>query len=139
MCALGSLPIRLCLLSWKRNAKHIGEGLSLPSPTRTLRQGNRRNKISPLPFVQKKNTDGSMEYALGKKFFADIIPQFVKARNNKGITQANLDDILGVAKGLVSKWEVGIRKPSGYLFCCWADALDCDIKLEMRKDETTIT
>ena len=92
-----------------------------------------------MPFVRKKNTDGSMEYALGKKFFADIIPQFVKARNNKGITQANLDDILGVAKGLVSKWEVGIRKPSGYLFCCWADALDCDIKLEMRKDETTIT
>jgi len=80
-----------------------------------------------------------MEYALGKRFFTKIIPQFVEARNRKGITQANLDDILGVAKGLVSKWEVGIRKPSGYLFCCWADALDCDIILELRKDENSIS
>ena len=80
-----------------------------------------------------------MEYALGKKFFKKVIPQFVEARNKKGITQANLDDILGVAKGLVSKWEVGIRKPSGYLFCCWADALDCDIVLELRKHEDSIS
>ena len=80
-----------------------------------------------------------MEYGLGKRFFTKIVPQFVEARNRKGITQANLDDILGVAKGLVSKWEVGIRKPSGYLFCCWADALDCDIVLELRKHEDSIS
>ena len=80
-----------------------------------------------------------MEYALGKRFFTKIIPQFVEARNRKGITQANLDDILGVAIGLVSKWEVGLRKPSGYLFCCWADALDCDIVLELRKHEDSIS
>jgi hypothetical protein len=44
-----------------------------------------------------------------------------------------MDEILGVAKGLVSKWEVGIRKPSGYLFCCWADALGYQINLVEKK------
>tara|TARA_A100001011_G_C14297597_1_gene839187 strand:+ start:253 stop:477 length:225 start_codon:yes stop_codon:yes gene_type:complete len=70
-----------------------------------------------------------MEFALGKNFQDKVISQFVVKREQLGLTQSNLDDILGVAKGLVSKWEVGIRKPSGYLFCCWADALNCDIKL----------
>ena len=28
-----------------------------------------------------------MEYALGKKFFNKVIPQFVEARNKKGITK----------------------------------------------------
>ena len=41
-----------------------------------------------------------------------------------------MDEILGVAKGLVSKWECGIRKPSGWLFCCWADAIHMTIQLE---------
>lgn len=75
-----------------------------------------------------------MDYALGKKFYKEIIPQFVAAREKLGYTQATVDEILGVARGLVSKWEVGIRKPSGYLFCCWADALGCQITLTERKD-----
>ena len=44
-----------------------------------------------------------------------------------------MDEVLGVAKGLVSKWECGIRKPSGWLFCCWADALDMKITLTPKK------
>ena len=80
----------------------------------------------------KYYTNYGMEYALGKKFYRDVIPQFVKAREKLGYTQSNLDEMLGVARGLVSKWEVGIRKPSGYLFCCWADALNCDITLSER-------
>lgn len=44
----------------------------------------------------------------------------------------DLDEIIGVARGLVSKWEVGIRKPSGYLFCVWAEALDCELELQKK-------
>ena len=43
-----------------------------------------------------------------------------------------MDEIVGVAKGLVSKWECGIRKPSGYLFCIWADALGMTINLQQK-------
>ena len=71
----------------------------------------------------------SNRYALGRIFHEHLIPQFVNARKKKGISQLEMDEILGVAKGLVSKWEVGIRRPSGYLFCCWADSLKMEIKL----------
>jgi len=71
----------------------------------------------------------SNRYALGRIFHEHLIPQFVAARKKKGISQLEMDEILGVAKGLVSKWEVGIRRPSGYLFCCWADSLDMKIML----------
>tara|TARA_Y100001970_G_scaffold230257_1_gene285861 strand:- start:2421 stop:2684 length:264 start_codon:yes stop_codon:yes gene_type:complete len=67
--------------------------------------------------------------ALGPVFHNALIPQFVAARKDKNISQLEMDEILGVAKGLVSKWECGIRKPSGWLFCCWADALGMQITL----------
>jgi DNA-binding transcriptional regulator YiaG len=68
--------------------------------------------------------------ALGPLFHNALIPQFVAARKKLNISQLEMDEILGVAKGLVSKWECGIRKPSGWLFCCWADALQMTIQLE---------
>ena len=71
----------------------------------------------------------SNQYALGRIFHEHLIPQFVAARKKLVISQLEMDEILGVAKGLVSKWEVGIRRPSGYLFCCWADSLKMEIKL----------
>ena len=71
----------------------------------------------------------SNQYALGRIFHEHLIPQFVAARKKLGISQLEMDEILGVAKGLVSKWEVGIRRHSGYLFCCWADSLKMEIKL----------
>jgi len=70
--------------------------------------------------------------ALGKQFHNQVIPQFVLLRKNLGISQLEMDEILGVAKGLVSKWECGIRKPSGWLFCCWAEALDAEIIVQKK-------
>ena len=68
--------------------------------------------------------------ALGPLFHNALIPQFVAARKKLNISQLEMDEILGVGKGLVSKWECGIRKPSVWLFCCWADALQMTIQLE---------
>ena len=67
-----------------------------------------------------------MDYALSK-FYKEVIPQFIKRRNELGYTQSSLDYDMNIARGLISKWEVGIRKPSGFLFCCWAEALGCDL------------
>ena len=77
----------------------------------------------------------SARYALGRIFYQQLIPQFVEARKKLGISQLEMDEILGVAKGLVSKWEVGIRKPSGFLFCCWADSLKMKLKLVPKRSE----
>ena len=75
-----------------------------------------------------------MSEALGTQFHNQLIKQFVKRRYELGYTLAQMDDILGVAKGLVSKWEVGMRRPSGFLFCCWADSLGCELKLKEKKE-----
>ena len=71
--------------------------------------------------------------ALGEQFHNQVIPQFVAIRKQMGISQLEMDEILGVAKGLVSKWECGIRKPSGWLFCCWAEALNAEILVKPKE------
>ena len=71
--------------------------------------------------------------ALGPVFHNAIIPQFVAARKKLKISQLEMDEVLGVAKGLVSKWECGMRKPGAFLFSCWADALECKIQLAPKK------
>ena len=68
-------------------------------------------------------------------FFKKGLPQFVRQRRKLKLSKGSVDDILGCAKGLVSKWEEGIRKPSGFLFCCWADSLKCDLKIKERKEK----
>ncbi len=73
-----------------------------------------------------------MEKALGTEFHNQLITQFVAKRHELGMSQMDLDEKIGVARGLVSKWEVGIRKPSGYLFCVWAEALGCNLWLEKK-------
>ena len=71
--------------------------------------------------------------ALGTQFHNQVIPQFVQLRKKLNISQLEMDEILGVAKGLVSKWECGIRKPSGWLFCCWAEALNAEIIIKQKE------
>ena len=68
-------------------------------------------------------------------FFNTLIPQFVNQRKKLKLSQSSVDDLIGCARGLVSKWEVGIRKPSGFLFCCWADSLQCTILLKENKEK----
>ena len=70
--------------------------------------------------------------ALGLQYHNQVIPQFVKLRKEKSISQLEMDEILGVAKGLVSKWECGIRKPSGWLLCCWAEALKAELVIKKK-------
>ena len=77
---------------------------------------------------------GMSNKALGTQFHNQVIPQFVMLRKKRKISQLEMDEILGVAKGLVSKWEWGIRKPSGWLFCCWAEELGAEIILNEKNN-----
>lgn len=40
------------------------------------------------------------------------------------MTQEQLGDRLGVASGLVAKWEMIDRLPSLFMMACWASALN---------------
>lgn len=55
--------------------------------------------------------------------YRDLIQRFVRRRRALGIAQVALDERLGVASGLVSKWECGDRIPSLFMLQVWADGL----------------
>ena len=67
-------------------------------------------------------------------FVSDLIKQFQRRRYDLGLTQPAVDQLIGVAPGLVAKWEIGNRKPTLFNAYCWAEALGCEIKLESKDD-----
>ena len=69
-----------------------------------------------------------------KRYADDLVTQLKKRRYQLGLPQAALDDRIGCATGLVAKWETGNRKPTAFNLYCWAEALGCKLKLEVRND-----
>jgi transcriptional regulator with XRE-family HTH domain len=65
-----------------------------------------------------------------KSFTVELIKQFQQRRYHLGMTQLDVDLKIGVAPGLVAKWEIGNRKPTLFNAYCWAQALGCTITLE---------
>jgi len=70
-----------------------------------------------------------------QQFTSDLIKQFQRRRYQLGLTQHAMDAMLGVSPGVVAKWEIGNRKPTLFNAYCWAEALGCDIRLEVRDDD----
>ena len=63
------------------------------------------------------------------EYYGQIIKALVNRRHETGWTQRELSETIGVNVNLVAKWEARIRRPSGFLLYCWADALDMRIKV----------
>jgi ribosome-binding protein aMBF1 (putative translation factor) len=51
------------------------------------------------------------------------------------MSQEALAHEIGCASSLIHKWEQCKRVPSGFMFACWIDALEAEIKIEIK--ETT--
>ncbi|KAB8155082.1 helix-turn-helix domain-containing protein [Kordia sp. TARA_039_SRF] len=62
-------------------------------------------------------------------FLKGIVSQLVARRKELGLTQDDVNDLLGVADRLVSKWECGSRTPTSFNLHCWAEALKSDLGL----------
>ena len=58
-----------------------------------------------------------------KDYLRDIVIKLVEQRHKLGITQEQLNDRLGIADRLLSKWECGVRSPTSFNLYCWAFAL----------------
>jgi transcriptional regulator with XRE-family HTH domain len=71
------------------------------------------------------------------RFAVELIAQLTARRKHLGYTQNQLCEKIGIADGLIGKWETGLRKPSSFLFFCWVDALQCDIIIK-EKDNRKI-
>ena len=64
-----------------------------------------------------------------KQWEASLREQFKCRRLRLRLTQRDVEEKIGCADYLVGKWEVGMRRPSGFLLCCWADALKSQMVL----------
>lgn len=61
--------------------------------------------------------------------WVDFVDQFRLRRQSLGVSSMELDPVVGVAQGLVSKWECGDKRPSGLMLHCWAQSLGCRLLL----------
>lgn len=71
--------------------------------------------------------------------YANLIDAMVCHRNQLGISQEELADRIGCASSLVHKWEQHKRVPSGFLFTCWLDALGCEITINFKETQATVS
>ena len=56
-------------------------------------------------------------------------------RHSIGLTQDDLNERLGYADRLVSKWECGDRNPSTFAFECWTKTLNIDVNELLRESK----
>tara|TARA_B100000927_G_C16186873_1_gene357714 strand:- start:139 stop:366 length:228 start_codon:yes stop_codon:yes gene_type:complete len=68
-------------------------------------------------------------------FSCNLISQLTNRRHELGLPQTIVDHKIGVATGLVAKWETGNRKPTAFNLHCWAESLGCKITLEVVEDD----
>ena len=61
-----------------------------------------------------------------------IVSQLISRRKELKLTQNDLDFKIGCCDGLVHKWERKKRTPSGFMFSCWVDALNCELQIKQR-------
>ncbi len=59
----------------------------------------------------------------------DLKNQFVRLRKDRGLTQNEVEDLLGVTDALVGKYEALMRTPNAFMLCCWGDVLGGSLRL----------
>jgi DNA-binding transcriptional regulator YiaG len=62
-----------------------------------------------------------------------IVTNLVEMRHQKELSQEELAHEIGCASSLIHKWEQYKRLPSGFLFLCWLQALDCEVEVKPRQ------
>ena len=59
-----------------------------------------------------------------------IVTRLVEERHRQALSQEALAHRIGCASSLIHKWEQFKRLPSGFLFLCWLQALDCEVEVK---------
>lgn len=69
----------------------------------------------------------------GRRVYDPIIDKLIEVRVQRGLRQVDVDEIIGCAERLVSKWECRDRYPSAYFLLLWAQALG--VTLTIREED----
>ena len=60
----------------------------------------------------------------------DLIRKFIARRKALGLTQLDIDYMMGNSDGLCSKWECGSRSPTAFNLFCWAQVLQVELMIK---------
>lgn len=61
---------------------------------------------------------------LEQSFYGRFVTELVRMRKARGWTQEHLNGTLGIADGLVAKWETFQSLPGAFMLMTWCMALD---------------
>jgi transcriptional regulator with XRE-family HTH domain len=67
--------------------------------------------------------------------YMTLIRKLKQARRFRDISQEELAGKLGTTTGTISRWENVKTTPSIYDFCCWANTLQIDLYLDMKRGD----
>ena len=62
-----------------------------------------------------------------------LIDHLRDSRHGAGLSQAEMDDMIGVSEGMVAKWESKSRLPGAFFLMCWCKSLGLQITVEKGK------
>jgi DNA-binding XRE family transcriptional regulator len=65
-----------------------------------------------------------------RNFYQPIISKLISERKRQGLTQMDVNEIVGCTDSLIAKWESGNKLPSLYFLLLWIEALELDLRLE---------
>ena len=89
----------------------------------------RASKLSPAAFERIRER---IAHAENGWFFAQIADRVADRRRELGLSQAQLAELTGTTQSAVARLESGGRPPRIDTLLRIADALDCDLAVELR-------
>ena len=81
----------------------------------------------PRPLAQSRQLSSEEQ-----SYYSELITTLAKARRERGISQASLDDMIGVSEGMTAKWESKARLPGAFFLMCWCKALGVRLTISER-------
>jgi ribosome-binding protein aMBF1 (putative translation factor) len=93
--------------------------------------GGRRRRIEALERVRER-----LARAEDGWFFAQIAEQVMLQRHARGLSQAELAELCGTTQSAIARLESGGRPPRIDTLLRIADALDCNLVVELRPRTT---
>lgn len=63
-----------------------------------------------------------------RSWYRPVIEELIAERIRQGLTQEEVNDMIGCADFLVNKWEAGLKLPSLYFMLLWCESLGMELQ-----------
>ena len=96
--------------------------------------GTGRAEVSPIERIVA-SARGHVPTEIERRFYGDLIRQLAARRRALGVSQQQLDRILGVSDHQVAAWESFKRLPGAFMMMCWATSLGTRLAMVRNEEQ----